>query len=98
MRWEVRVARVMAWVVLAAGVGLAIACFVLAPQKVTTTERIVGHATLTYEGVEIAVRESFILAGIASLVLGAALWSALLLLSRVVDRSQGPTRSPGTQE
>jgi hypothetical protein len=83
MTWEVRAARIMAWIALAAGVGLAIACFLLAPAKVTTTERIVGHATITYEGVDIVVRESFILAGIASLVLGAALWALLLVAARM---------------
>lgn len=92
MSWEARLARVMAWVTLAAGVGLAIACFLLAPAKVTTTERIVGHATVTYEGVDIVVRESFILAGIGSLVLGAALWAGLLVLARAADPAlrEGP--------
>lgn len=85
MTWEARVARVMAWVALAAGLGLGIACFLLAPEKVTTVERIVGHATITYEGVELVVRESFILAGFASLVLGAALWALLLVTARMAD-------------
>lgn len=85
MTWEARVARVMAWVALAAGLGLGIACFLLAPEKVTTAERIVGHATITYEGVELVVRESFILAGFASLVLGAALWALLLVTARMAD-------------
>lgn len=84
MSWERRAARIMAWVSLVAGVGLAIACFALSPVKVTTIERIVGHATVTYEGVDIVVRESFILAGIGSLVLGAALWA--LLLAATTDR------------
>jgi len=87
MTWEVRSARVMAWVSLAAGVGLAIACFLLAPAKVTTTERIVGHATITYEGVELVVRASFILAGIGSLILGAALWALLLVTARDAARN-----------
>ena len=89
MSWEVRAARVMAWVTLVAGVGLAVACFVLSPAKVTTTERIVGHATITYEGVELVVRESFILAGIASLVLGAALWALLLVAARIASARNG---------
>ncbi|HEX6206883.1 MAG TPA: hypothetical protein VF058_00845 [Actinomycetota bacterium] len=89
MSWEVRAARVMAWVTLVTGGGLGIACFVLAPAKVTTTERIVGHATITYEGVELVVRESFILAGIASLVLGAALWALLLLAARIASARDG---------
>jgi len=95
MTWEVRAARIMAWVALAAGVGLAIACFLLAPEKVTTTERIVGHATITYEGTRIEIRGGYVLAGIASLVLGPAVWSALHLLARAVQpSSQGNTRAP----
>ena len=95
MTWEVRAARLMAWVSLAAGVGLAIACFLLAPEKVTTAERIVGHATITYEGTRIEVREGYVLAGIASLVLGPAVWSALRLLARAMEpSSQGDRRAP----
>lgn len=85
-RWVLRVARWAAWTALAAGVGIAIALWVLAPQTVTTTETIVGHATATFEGVERRISAAHVVGGVASLVGGLTAWIGLLLLARIAER------------
>jgi predicted PurR-regulated permease PerM len=69
-------------VALLAGVGLSIALFLHVPQRVTTMERLVGHATATFEGVEARISGFFIVMGVVALVAGLVVWAGLLLLAR----------------
>lgn len=72
--------RILSWVVLAAGVGGAVFLWVTAPDTVETTRRIVGHANLSFQDLEVRVSGTRIALGFASLLLGVFLWA----LGRVV--------------
>lgn len=87
--WATRAARWVAWAALLAGVGVAIALWILAPRTVTTTETIVGHAMVTFEGVETRIRAAYVVGGVAALVGGLTAWIGLLLLARIAERSDG---------
>ena len=85
---EVRILRWVAWLALATGVGLAIALWVNSPETVTTTERVTGHGSITFEGVERTVNGSLLAGGVLSLVGGVVLWAVLRALSGIAEDLQ----------
>lgn len=77
-----RVLRVTAWLSLAAGIALAAALWATAVDRVVTEETIVGHATVTFEGVRSSVSAVKLAGGAAALVGGVNLWALSLAFLR----------------
>jgi hypothetical protein len=90
MTRRVRTLRLMAWVVLAAGAAGAVLLWATARETVETTRSIVGHATLTFQDVEVRISIAKIALGLASLVLGAFLWSFGRVVADIADAAVRP--------
>jgi hypothetical protein len=89
--------RVLAGAVLAAGVAGAVFLWLTAPDTVETTRRIVGHANLTFQDLEVRVSGARIALGFASLLAGVFLWAVGRVVADVAEalRVAGPGSERG---
>ena len=84
-----RILRVAAWGALLAGVGGAVLLWVSAREVAEITRRVVGHATITFEDLEVRISLARIALGVGSLVLGAFLWSLGRVVAELADARLG---------
>jgi hypothetical protein len=95
MSREVKVLRAMAWVVLVAGLVGAVLLWITAREVVEETRRIVGHATLTFQDLEVRISVLKIALGAAILVLGLFLWALGRVVAGLAEaRSDEPSGRP----
>lgn len=94
MSRRTRILRAVAWVSLAAGLAGAVLLWISAREVVETTRRVVGHATVTFQDLEVRISLGRIALGLGSLVLGAFLWSLGRVVADVADAERAPGREP----
>jgi hypothetical protein len=87
-----RILRAAAWAALLTGLGGAVLLWVSAREVVEITRRIVGHATVTFEDLEVRISVARIALGVGSLVFGAFLWSLGRVVAELADAQLGPGR------
>lgn len=84
--------RFLGWAILAAGVAGAALLWLTARETVEVTRRVIGHATLTFQDLEVEVSVTKIALGAASLLLGIFLWALSRVVAELADQARG--RSP----
>lgn len=85
MTREAQVLRAMAWVALVAGLAGAAVLWITAREVVEETRRIVGHATLTFQDLEVRISWAKIALGAAALVVGLYLWALARVVANAAD-------------
>jgi hypothetical protein len=82
---------VASWAVLVAGLGGAALLWISAREVVEVTRRVVGHATITFQDLEVRISVARVALGVASLVAGFYLWA----LGRVLADLTGAEHPDG---
>jgi hypothetical protein len=86
VRDRARVLRAMGWVALVAGLAGAVLLWISAREVVETTRRIVGHATVEFQDLDVRISATKIALGVGALVLGAYLWALARVIADLSDR------------
>ncbi len=85
---NVRALRILAWAILVAGMAGAILLWAAAREAVEVTRRIYGHASVTFQDVEVRISVMKVALGFASLLLGAFLWALGRAVADLVPRRE----------
>ncbi len=88
MRVGPGVLRILSWAVLGAGVAGAGVLWATARQTVEVTRRVIGHARLTFQDVEVDVSVERIVLGAACLLVAGFLWALGRVVAEVAERVQ----------
>lgn len=85
MSRDVRLLRAMGWVALTAGLAGAAVLWLTARELVEETRRIVGHATLTFQDLEVRISWAKVALGAGALVVGLYLWALARVVADVAE-------------
>lgn len=90
--------RVLAGAVLAAGVAAAVFLWLTAAETVETTRRVVGHANLSFQDLEVRVSGARIALGFAGLLVGVFLWALARVVADLAEAARpGPAPEPADE-